>query len=87
MVANSPSPVADEIMVRADRSRELRVKRIAALAILFAALIEFAVERARFDLWIITIAMVTLLWNVVGKTLRTQTNKQTPNRNPSALKK
>jgi len=46
------------------------MKRIAPLSILFAALIEFAIERARFDLWIVTVvAIVTLLWNVVGRTL------------------
>ena len=47
------------------------MKRIASLSILFAALIEFAIERARFDLWIVTVvAIVTLLWNVVGRALR-----------------
>jgi hypothetical protein len=34
------------------------MKRIASLSILFAALIEFAVERAKFDLWILIIAIV-----------------------------
>jgi hypothetical protein len=29
--------------------------RIASLSILFAALIEFAIERARFDLWIVIV--------------------------------
>ena len=47
------------------------MKRITSLSILFAALIEFAIERARFDLWIVTVvAIVTLLWNVVGPALR-----------------
>ena len=36
------------------------MKRIASLSILFAALIEFAIEPAGFDLWIV--AIVTLLW-------------------------
>jgi hypothetical protein len=36
------------------------MKRIALLSILFAALIEFAIERERFDLWIVTVAMVAL---------------------------
>ena len=37
------------------------MKRIASLSILFAALIEFAIERARFDLWIVAVvAIVTL---------------------------
>ncbi len=39
------------------------MKRIVSLSILFAALIEFAIERARFDLWIVAVvAIVTLLW-------------------------
>jgi hypothetical protein len=42
------------------------IKRIATLSILFAALIEFAIERASFDLWIMMVAMVALLWNLVG---------------------
>jgi hypothetical protein len=47
------------------------MKRIASLSIFFAALIEFAIERARFDLWIVAlVAIVTLLWNVVGRALR-----------------
>jgi hypothetical protein len=36
------------------------MKRIASLSIFLAALIEFAIERARFDLWIATVAVVTL---------------------------
>jgi hypothetical protein len=43
------------------------MKRIASLSILFAALIEYAIERARFDLWIMILAIVTLLWNVGGR--------------------
>jgi len=46
------------------------MKRIASLSILFAALIEFAIERARFDLWIAAAAIVTLSWNLVGRALR-----------------
>jgi hypothetical protein len=47
------------------------MKRIASLSIFFAALIEFAIERARFDLWIVAgVAIMTLLWNVVGRALR-----------------
>ena len=42
------------------------MKRIAFLSILFAALIKFAIERARFDLWIVIVTMVALLWNLVG---------------------
>jgi hypothetical protein len=45
------------------------MKRIASLSILFAALIEFAIERARFDLWIMTVAMLPLLWNLVWRAL------------------
>jgi len=46
------------------------VKRIAALAILFVALVEFAIERARFDLWIMTAAGAALLWNILARTPR-----------------
>jgi hypothetical protein len=46
------------------------MKRIAFLSILFAALIEFAIERAKFDLWIVIIVIVPLLWNPVGRLLR-----------------
>jgi hypothetical protein len=42
------------------------MKRIAFLSILFAALIEFAIERARFDLWIMAVAIVVLSWNRAG---------------------
>ena len=31
------------------------MKRIASLSIFFAALIEFVIERASFDLWIVTV--------------------------------
>ena len=44
------------------------MKRIASLAILFVALVEFAIERARFDLWIITAAAAALLWNILART-------------------
>ena len=51
--------------------------RIASLSILFAALIEFAIERARFDLWIVAaVALVILLWNVVGRALRSHMDSQ-----------
>jgi hypothetical protein len=53
------------------------MKRIASLSILFAPLIEFAIERTRFDLWIVAVvAIVTLLWNVVGRTLRPDVNSK-----------
>jgi hypothetical protein len=52
------------------------MRRIAFLSILFAALIEFAIERARFDLWIVIIAIVPLLWNPVGRVLRITREKQ-----------
>jgi hypothetical protein len=52
------------------------VKRIVSLAILFAALIEFAIEREKFDLWIMTVAMVTLLWNSLGRALRSRPGLQ-----------
>jgi len=60
------------------------MKRIAFLSILFAALIEFAIESARFDLWIVTVvAIVTLLWNVVGRALRSHMDSQKHNNNES----
>jgi hypothetical protein len=53
------------------------MRRIAFLSILFAALIEFAIERARFDLWVVAVvAMVTLLWIVVGRALRFHMDSQ-----------
>jgi hypothetical protein len=42
------------------------VKRIASLAILFVALVEFAMERTSFDLWIMTAAAAALLWNILS---------------------
>ena len=52
------------------------MKRMAFLSILFAALIEFAIERAKFDLWIVIIAIVPLLWNPVGRALQITREKQ-----------
>jgi hypothetical protein len=53
------------------------MKRIASLSIFFAALIEFAIERARFDLWIVAaVTTVTLVWNVVGRALRFHRDSQ-----------
>jgi hypothetical protein len=60
------------------------MKRIASLSIFFAALIEFAIERARFDLWIMTAAIVTLLWNVVGRALRFRVDSQKHDHHVSA---
>ena len=61
------------------------MKRIASLSIFFAALIEFAIERARFDLWIVAVvAIVTLLWNVAGRTLRPDVNSKKHDHNTSA---
>ena len=60
------------------------MKRIASLSIFFAALIEFAIGRARFDLWIVAVvAIVTLLWNVVGRTLRPDVNSKKHDNNGS----
>jgi hypothetical protein len=59
--------------------------RIASLSILFAALIEFAIERARFDLWIVTgVAIVTLLWNLVRRALRPRAGLERHDPNVSA---
>jgi hypothetical protein len=63
------------------------VKRIACLAIFFAALIEFAVERARFDLWIMSVAAVTLLWSAVARTQHARVVSQKHNHNISSSKK
>ena len=52
------------------------MKRIAFLSILFAALIEFAIERAKFVLWIVIIAIVLLLWNPLGRALRITREKE-----------
>jgi len=61
------------------------MKRIAALSIFFAALIEFAIERAKFDLWTVTaVAIVTLLWNVVARALRSHIDSRKPDNNKSA---
>ena len=63
------------------------MKRIASLSIFFAALIEFAIERARFDLWIVAVvAIVALLWNVVARALRPHVDSQKDKHNASAAK-
>ena len=61
------------------------MKRIASLSIFFPALIEFAIERTRFDLWIVAVdGIVTLLWNVAGRTLRRDVNRKKHDHNASA---
>jgi hypothetical protein len=61
------------------------MKRIASLSILFAALIEFVIERARFDLWIMAVvAIATLLWNLAGRALRSRVDSQKHDRNVTA---
>jgi hypothetical protein len=59
------------------------MKRIAFLSIVFAALIEFAIERVRFDLWIMVVAIVPILWNIAGRTLRSRVDSQKHDRNAS----
>jgi glucose dehydrogenase len=60
------------------------MKRIASLSILFTALIEFAIERARFDLWIVAVVViVTLLWNIVERALRFHMDSQKHDHNES----
>jgi hypothetical protein len=60
------------------------MKRIASLSILFAARIEFAIERARFDLWIVmVVAIAILLWNVVGRALRSHMDSRKHDNNES----
>ena len=63
------------------------MKRIASLSILFAAFIEFAIERARFDLWIMTVAIVTLLWSFVGRALRSHVDSQKHDHNASVSRR
>jgi hypothetical protein len=63
------------------------MKRIASLSILFAALIEFTIERARFDLWIMTVAIVTLLWSLVGRALRFHADSQKRDHNASVSRR
>ena len=54
------------------------MKRIASLSIFFAALMEFGIERARFDLWIVAaVTIVALLWNVVARMLRLMWTRKT----------
>jgi hypothetical protein len=60
------------------------MKRIVPLAILFVGLIEFAIERTGFDLWIVTAAVVTLLWNLLGRPLRSGPDSQKQDHNVSA---
>jgi hypothetical protein len=63
------------------------MKRIASLSIFFAALIEFAIERARFDLWIVAVvAIVTLLWNIAGRALRSHMDSQKRDNSESVSK-
>ena len=62
------------------------MKRIASLAILFVALTEFYVERARFDIWIMTAAVATLLWNALGRALRSRVDSEKPDPNISMRK-
>jgi hypothetical protein len=60
------------------------MKRIAFLSVIFAALIEFAIERARFDLWIVAVvAIVTLLENVVERALRSRMDSTKHDNNES----
>jgi ABC-type dipeptide/oligopeptide/nickel transport system permease subunit len=63
------------------------MKRIALLSIFFAALIEFAIERARFDLWIVTVVAIgALVWNGVARTLRSHMESQKHDNNESIPK-
>lgn len=56
--------------------------RIVSLAIIFVALTEFSVERARFDLWIMTAALVALLWNVLGGPRRSRVHSEKHDHTP-----
>jgi hypothetical protein len=61
--------------------------RIASLSILFAALIEFAIERARFDLWIVIVAIVPLLWSLAGRALPSRVDSRKHDHNVSASRR
>jgi hypothetical protein len=61
--------------------------RIASLSILFAALIEFAIERARFDLWIVIVAIVPLLWSLGGRALGSRVDSRKHQHDVSASRK
>ena len=63
------------------------MKRIAVLTIVFAALIEFAIERARFDLWIVIVAIVPLLWCLGGRALRSLEDSRKQDHNVSATRR
>jgi hypothetical protein len=63
------------------------MKRIAVLTIVFAALIEFAIERARFDLWIVIVAIVPLLWSLGERALRSRVDSRKHDRNVSASRR
>lgn len=52
------------------------MKRIVSLAIFFVSLIEFGIERTRFDLWIMIAAVAPLLWNVLGGARRSRVESQ-----------
>jgi hypothetical protein len=63
------------------------VKRIASLAILFVAVIEFVIERAQFDVWIMTAAVLILLWDVVRPTRRSEMTSRKHDHNVLACRK
>jgi hypothetical protein len=62
------------------------VKRIVALAVIFVALTEFGIERTRFDLWVMTAALVALLWNVLGRVWRSRLDSQ-KHADPGSMRK
>jgi hypothetical protein len=55
--------------------------------VLFAALIEFAIERATFDLWIVIVAIVPLLWSLGGRALRSRVDSRKHDHNVSASRR
>jgi hypothetical protein len=52
------------------------MKRIASLTVLLSALIEFVIEHANFDLWMLTVGIVGVLWNFVGRALSSRVDLQ-----------
>jgi hypothetical protein len=63
------------------------MKRIASLTFLFAALIEFGIEGARLDLWIVIVAMVPLLLNLALQALCFRMNSNKHDHNVSASRR
>jgi hypothetical protein len=62
-------------------------RRIAPLTVFFAALIEFAIERARFDLWIMTVGLMILFADALGRTLLSRVDSEKPDHHVSVSRR